>query len=114
MAENQGEARLDQLSKVIAADLPRRQVLKLGAGVLLAGTVLGGLFPKRALAITSDEYCGSGGGCPGDAPACCCVASSETPGAIVVPVGGACYDPKESQCCQVKRADGSASVVICT
>ncbi len=113
MSVPEGEPRLDQLSRVIAAELPRRQALRLGAGVLLAGTFLGGLLPKRAYAITCEQYCSSGGGCPGETPACCCVPSSETEGAIVVPVGGSCYDPNKQHCCQVQRPDGTASVVLC-
>jgi len=104
--------RLDELARVLARPMPRRRMMRLSLGVLAGAAVAPRLaFGQRPTDCQS--YCSSGTPCPSDRPKCCCVDSSETANAWVVPIGGACYDPDELECCPVKRPDGSNSVIYC-
>ena len=109
--------RIDSLARVLGRPMPRRQMLRLSAGALAGAAVAPAALANRALGAerpkNCQEYCSRGTPCPGNRPRCCCVNSSVTQGAYVVPLGGACYDPEETLCCPVKRPDGSQSVVKC-
>ena len=109
--------RIDDLARVLARPIPRRGMLRMSAGVLAGAAVAPGVLAQRAAAQgrpkNCQEYCASGTPCPPDRPSCCCVDSSETAGAWVVPIGGACYSRRRAICCPVKRPDGSSSVVYC-
>lgn len=104
--------RLDELARVLARPMPRRRMVRLSLGVLVGAAVAPRLaFGQRPTDCKS--YCASGTPCPAETPSCCCVDSSERAGAWVVPIGGACHNQSELECCPVKRPDGSQSVIYC-
>lgn len=104
--------RLDELARVLARPMPRRRMMRLSLGVLVGAAVAPRMaFGQRPTDCKS--YCASGTPCPSDRPDCCCVDSSETANAWVVPIGGACYDETALECCRVTRPDGSRSVIYC-